>query len=1232
MPTQEETDPGAEGWSLLGLVLDDGEFAVLPDAIALFDEALEREATVDHPCWHYGRGLARSLLAGQSDDAAAWGPALDDLWSAWDAAPHPDVSREALADDLAHALVNRAMAQAEDTTIDELNTGFDRLALTDVATVAMAVGQGLARLQRYHLSGAGTDHDEGMALLRAALPDAPDDLLALGPALYAFALAAAIDDEVEEALTALDRFRALLTSDDPDEELDGFEADLLYAAARCTDSPAAQDAALARLERLCAASDRPPLEGLIGAAELHLLRTIEGLAGDEPGPDFDAAIRWLDQAETVVDGDGHAMCRFLLGMAHNRRAKLSKDAAEREYAIACLDAALALGLPDPDLTLSAHHERLDAYNTDRDENAVVIPAGMEEAFAAGLAALDAHADAAVPRRAELAMELISADMTLSSLRMDLPDVDRIQRHIDIAASHPDPPTEWTAMLAVARAAVQGADHVFGGGSGNAGVAVLVEALKGTRRPDVTGDALRRLISLQSFIGHGGALHSIASASAFFQSPDAGPMERFMAAMADFILCQQQSGDQAQIIATVDAAIDAAGKVDPETWDGRLVNDDFLPSLQAVRQIGRADGSPLPDLPALSVPGSHARQARAATEIMRAAVTIANAPPDQPWAGGALDALEQQVEELPEGVIRGVGVGTLLVLWRHRAERLRDPASAERALTWADEALQFAPGPEHPLYVQTLDETARAHRMLGRAEDLRRGRELRLAALRGQAWSVLLQSGTEHAHGRAHKAAADAVELARWCVADRAPDDLVAALDAGRGLVLQAAVATRGIAEQLTAIGADDLAAEWADAGGDDAVTHSMVADLGLHTDLRRRVLRTLTAAGAGIAAATSVDAVRAALRNQGADALIYLVPADPAGHGLAVVVPVLAPVEVIELPALDAQQATELARDVTGVAGRDLCPSTAGSHEPAALMEWAWQSAGAELAAIADRLRPAPDRLPRLVLVPFGPLALVPWHAAMAAGSAATGLLERAVVSYIPSAHLLSRATGRPRVPGGAALVVGNPTGDLPQAGAEARALVEAFYPAATYLGRSAGESPEPSGVGAAAEVLAVLGAEARPLALLHLACHAHAHPTEPWRSSLQLADRPVDVDELLDVRRSRALDIDTVCLAGCSTNVAGAAHDEAFSLASAFLAAGARTAYGSMWTVPDDHTSRLMFMVHHFRAREGCDPAEALRRAQRWAADAQRVPPPTMPAALARGAVGPVDPLGWAGFQHLGA
>lgn len=109
--------------------------------------------------------------------------------------------------------------------------------------------------------------------------------------------------------------------------------------------------------------------------------------------------------------------------------------------------------------------------------------------------------------------------------------------------------------------------------------------------------------------------------------------------------------------------------------------------------------------------------------------------------------------------------------------------------------------------------------------------------------------------------------------------------------------------------------------------------------------------------------------------------------------------------------------------------------------------------------------------------------------------------------------------------------------------------------------------------------------------------------------------------------------LAGCSTGAAGRQHDEAFSLATAFLAAGARTAFGTLWKVPDAETSVLMFLVHHHLNTGGCTPAEALRRAQLWMLDTRREPPGAMPAELRGHVIGPAlaAPASWAAFTHQG-
>ncbi|ORT48821.1 CHAT domain-containing protein, partial [Frankia sp. KB5] len=157
------------------------------------------------------------------------------------------------------------------------------------------------------------------------------------------------------------------------------------------------------------------------------------------------------------------------------------------------------------------------------------------------------------------------------------------------------------------------------------------------------------------------------------------------------------------------------------------------------------------------------------------------------------------------------------------------------------------------------------------------------------------------------------------------------------------------------------------------------------------------------------------------------------------------------------------------------------------------------------------------------------------------------------------------------------------------------------------------------------------------LACHGFAVPADPAASHLELADgRPLTARELL-AEQSAATRVERVFLAACSTNVTGADYDEAFSIATAFLAAGARTVYGSLWDLPDRYTATMMFVLHHNLVVEDCSPAEAMQAAQDWALDPYRTAPATMPGPVAAAMVDDawlpfVDPAAWAGLVHLGA
>ncbi|GDY85615.1 hypothetical protein SAVCW2_48140 [Streptomyces avermitilis] len=109
--------------------------------------------------------------------------------------------------------------------------------------------------------------------------------------------------------------------------------------------------------------------------------------------------------------------------------------------------------------------------------------------------------------------------------------------------------------------------------------------------------------------------------------------------------------------------------------------------------------------------------------------------------------------------------------------------------------------------------------------------------------------------------------------------------------------------------------------------------------------------------------------------------------------------------------------------------------------------------------------------------------------------------------------------------------------------------------------------------------------------------------------------------------------LAACRSHVSGRGHNEAYTLATAFLVSGARSVIGSLWPVPDDATSVLMYLTHHYLRTGGEPPAKALRRAQLWMLDPDRDRSAELPAELADRVrhIDPDDLSAWAGFTHLG-
>ncbi|MFD6936076.1 CHAT domain-containing protein [Streptomyces goshikiensis] len=561
---------------------------------------------------------------------------------------------------------------------------------------------------------------------------------------------------------------------------------------------------------------------------------------------------------------------------------------------------------------------------------------------------------------------------------------------------------------------------------------------------------------------------------------------------------------------------------------------------------------------------------------------------------------------------------------------------ERAIVLLRGAVDAMGGPEHRLWSFTALPLGRAYRSRPQASraDREAGRRLGMDSLRGYVWAALLQSGTHDAAEAARLASENSEEVVRWCLADNALEEAVQALDACRGLVLHTATTSRSVPELLVAAGREDLAGAWRRGGGGagaDAVP----------TALRREALSVLAAGTGSLFDPPGAAEIGARLSTLRKDALVYLVPASFLGPGTALVVTARGDVHAVPLPRLT-EDAAPLRDYLPGApAGRDVGPvpgwaGTAAAPGPGQsgglplreqldrLCSWAWYAAVRplfDLFTVPDR----PGRVARLVLLPMGSLGVVPWHAAWSDdGSGRRHAIEEAEISYAPSARLLCEVAARPPAPHtGTALIVGDPTGDLRYAGEEADAVHRVFYPDGRLLGLSTGD-------GTPQQVADWLRGEGDEGAVLHLACHGTVAENRPRSSYLSLKGGELTAEEVTDSLPGR---LGLVVLAACRSQVSGRGYNEAYSLASAFLVAGTRSVIGSLWPVPDEATSVLMFMTHHFLRREQEPPARALRRAQLWVLDPDRTVPPELPQVLADrlADLDPRDLSAWAGFTHLG-
>jgi hypothetical protein len=532
----------------------------------------------------------------------------------------------------------------------------------------------------------------------------------------------------------------------------------------------------------------------------------------------------------------------------------------------------------------------------------------------------------------------------------------------------------------------------------------------------------------------------------------------------------------------------------------------------------------------------------------------------------------------------------------------------------------------------------AQRLDANRRDRRRAVAAGLGALRERAESVLVQTGAERALTKAMSATDEAAEVARWCAACNDVEAAVQALELGRGMVLHAATVEAGVPTLLREGGQAELAARWeqeaarTEAPWDLTSPPDTVVGAPIPSELRRQVLTAIadTDISTRLFSPPSPSDIAAALRTAGATALVYLV-AGETHAGMAVLVDATGAVHGHPLPRLRPMPGGPI--DVFQRSQRDLLTAAddaARERWSTALRNlcgWAWSEAMAPVLQQLIRVRPA--QRARVVLVPVGTLGAVPWHAAcrpVRGGLRYAG--EEAIISYAASARQFVDAVRRrhPSWDSAPTLVRVRDSG-LYWDAKEMAEIRAHCYPGCTYLGAAA-DDPGPV---LPTDIAALLPGAS----VLHLGCHGHYAPT-PVDSSLLLDNGgQLYVRDVLRHARDRPADAPggLVVLATCVSDLTDNAHDEALTLAAAFLAGGGVGVVGARWPVDDLPTALFMIMFHHYLNFGYPSPATALRATQAWMLKPDR----TLPAGIDPRLAGPMRRAdlaaveNWAAFTYQG-
>jgi CHAT domain-containing protein len=170
-------------------------------------------------------------------------------------------------------------------------------------------------------------------------------------------------------------------------------------------------------------------------------------------------------------------------------------------------------------------------------------------------------------------------------------------------------------------------------------------------------------------------------------------------------------------------------------------------------------------------------------------------------------------------------------------------------------------------------------------------------------------------------------------------------------------------------------------------------------------------------------------------------------------------------------------------------------------------------------------------------------------------------------------------------VAVADPTHDLPATGPEVTEISSLFDDGGVACAFAASADRQ------------FLQARAASATFIHLACHAHAPLFAAGEAFVLLADGPLSGDEIAGLAR---LDARLAVVSACQSAVSRLDDlpDEAISLGTTMIIAGAACVVASLWPVDDAATAMLMIRLYEEILQNGHPPPTALRLAQLWLRD----------------------------------